>query len=261
MTELRSTAVGLIIAGSVLLTATTGFGIRGGTLALAVAIAFVLMLAQTASFAEAAGMIPTAASVYDYISCGLGRFPAITGTLSGYLIVHIFAGTAEVAVAGVFASVNFAAFSGMADGGSWKIGVGLVMFFAVVNGLGIDLYAKFEVAMTAFIWGTLCLFGIAGVVREPVADLAGLSVHRRWASISSRRFRSWVSRFFLFVGCEFVTPLAAELKNPGRTIPRAMYVGETAVWIAVFLYGASRGVHKLDRDENQVIKQILGNLR
>ena len=85
MTELRSnavgfptalaTAVGVIIAGSVLLTATTGFGIGGGTFALTVAIAFVLMLTQTASFAEAAGMIPTAASVYDYISRGLGRFP------------------------------------------------------------------------------------------------------------------------------------------------------------------------------------------
>ena len=56
MTELRSnavgfptalaTAVGLIIAGSVLLTATTGFGIGGSTFALAIAIAFVLMLAQ-----------------------------------------------------------------------------------------------------------------------------------------------------------------------------------------------------------------------
>ena len=54
MTELRwnavgfptalATAVGLIIAGSVLLTATTGFGIGGSTFALA--IAFVLMLAQ-----------------------------------------------------------------------------------------------------------------------------------------------------------------------------------------------------------------------
>jgi len=249
VTELRSdaigfptalaTAVGLIIAGSVLLTATTGFGIGGGTFALAVAIAFVLMLAQTVSFAELAGMIPTSASVYDYIRCGLGRFPAIAGTLAGYVVVHVFAGTAEVAIAGVFASVNFEAFSGMADGGSWKIGVGLVVFFAVVNGLGIDLYAKFEVAMTAFMWGTLCLFGIAGVVREPVADITGPFGASQVGTDLTSTLSLVGLALFLFVGCEFVTPLAAELKNPGRTIPRAMYLGVAAVCIAMFLYGAA----------------------
>ncbi|PUJ25782.1 APC family amino acid permease, partial [Salmonella enterica subsp. enterica serovar 4,[5],12:i:-] len=40
-------------------------------------------------------------SVYDYISCGMGRFFAITGALCAYLIVHIFAGTAETILAGV----------------------------------------------------------------------------------------------------------------------------------------------------------------
>lgn len=64
------------------------------------------------------------------------------GTLSGYLIVHIFAGTAEVAIAGAFARVSFEGLSGMADGGSWKIGVSLVVIFALVNALGIDLYGE-----------------------------------------------------------------------------------------------------------------------
>ena len=54
-----------------------------------------MMQAQVTTFAEAATLIPTTGSVYDYISCGMGRFFAITGALCAYLIVHIFAGTAR----------------------------------------------------------------------------------------------------------------------------------------------------------------------
>src|SRR3970040_2009086 len=102
-----ATAVGLIIAGSVLLTAQTGYGAGGWVFAWAILIAYVLILAQSASFAEASAVIPTAGSVYDYIAAGMGRFFAITGTLAAYLVVHVFAGTAETATAGVLASFNF----------------------------------------------------------------------------------------------------------------------------------------------------------
>ena len=43
---------------------------------------------------------------------------------------------------------------------------------------------------------------------------------------------------FLFVGVEYVTPLAPEMKNPNRNIPTAMYLGVTMVAVAMFLYGA-----------------------
>ncbi len=42
---------------------------------------------------------------------------------------------------------------------------------------------------------------------------------------------------FLFVGVEFVTPLASELREPARTIPRAMFLGLTAVAVLMVLYG------------------------
>eukprot|EP01038_Epipyxis_sp_PR26KG_P001299 gene1299-1810_t len=99
-TALAST-IGLIMASPVILTATMGFGIGGS------AFAVVMMLAQATTFAEAASILPTTGSVYDYINCGMGRFFAITGTLSAYLIVHVFDGTAETILSGVMALVNF----------------------------------------------------------------------------------------------------------------------------------------------------------
>src|SRR5215472_14591258 len=95
-----ATAVGLIMASPVILTVTSGFGMGGTAFVAAIAIAFVVMQAQATSFAEAAGLLPTTGSVYDYISCGLGRFWAVTGTISAYLLVHVFAGTAETVLSG-----------------------------------------------------------------------------------------------------------------------------------------------------------------
>lgn len=102
-----ASSVGLIMASPVILTVTSGFGMGGDTFALAVLLAFIMMQAQVTTFAEAATLIPTTGSVYDYISCGMGRFFAITGALCAYLIVHIFAGTAETILAGIMALVNF----------------------------------------------------------------------------------------------------------------------------------------------------------
>ncbi len=44
---------------------------------------------------------------------------------------------------------------------------------------------------------------------------------------------------FMFVGFEFVTPLAPELRNPGRNIPLAMFVGLAAVACCMLLYGSA----------------------
>lgn len=246
-----ATAVGLIIASSVLLTATQGFGAAGPVFAIAIVIAYILNMLQATSFSEASAMMPLAGSVYDYISAGLGRFLGITGTLAAYLIVHVFAGTAETASAGVFAAVNFPALEGLADSGSWIIGVSLLVIFGVVNMLGIRIYGGIEIAMTAVMWGTLTLFGVIGVLMAPQVDLPGFF----GASAVGTEFTTMLAMvglaMFLFVGVEYVTPLASELRRPERAIPRAMFVGLTAVAVAMFVYGAGvlRQVENVELEE------------
>jgi amino acid transporter len=250
-----ATAVGLIIAGSVLLTAQTGFGAGGGVFAWAILIAFVLMMAQSASFAEAAALIPTAGSVYDYISAGLGRFLGITGTLAAYLLVHAFAGTAETATAGVFASFNFTALERFQDGGSWWIGVALVVIFAIVNMLGIRLYGSSEIVLTAVMWLTLILFGLLGALGTKQSSITGL-FGESFVGTDLTAVLSMVGlALFLFVGVEYVTPLSSELRQPHRTVPRAMYVGVTCVAVAMFLYGlaVARQVENVDLGDGTLI--------
>lgn len=250
-----ATAVGLIIAGSVLLTAQTGFGAGGYVFAWAILIAFVLMLAQSASFSEAAAILPTAGSVYDYVAAGLGRFWAITGSLAAYLLVHVFAGVAETATAGVFASFNFGFLEGFQDSGSWWIGVVLILILAAINMLGIRPYASAEIFMTAVMWGTLIIFGLAGLLAEKKSSIGG-AFGESFVGTDLNAVLTMVGlALFLFVGVEYVTPLASELKDSARTVPMAMYVGVTAVAVAMFLYGAAvaRQVENVDLGDGTFI--------
>jgi amino acid transporter len=170
-----ATTVGLIMASPVILTVTSGFGMGGSAFVAAMAIAFVVMQAQAMSFAEAAAILPTTGSVYDYISCGLGRFCAVTGTLSAYLLVHVFAGTAETVLSGIMVLVNFDALHTVFErtGTSWLVGVGLVTIFAITNAFGVRVYSRVEVVLTLGMWLTLTLFGIAGLLHGPAVELEG----------------------------------------------------------------------------------------
>jgi amino acid transporter len=215
----------------------------------------VLMVFQTMSFSEASGMMPLAGSVYDYISAGLGRFWGVTGTITAYLVVHIFAGTAETSSVGLFAAVNFPFLEGLSDANSWIIGVGLLVIFGVVNLLGIKVYGAFEVALTVVMWATLVFFGLLGIAQGARADIDG-AFGTSLVGTDLVAVLSMVGlAMFLFVGVEYVTPLAAELREPTKVIPRAMFIGLVGVAVAMFAYGLGvlRQVENVELEEGLLL--------
>lgn len=256
-----ASSVGVIMASPVILTVTSGFGIGGDTFALAMLIAFIMMQAQLTTFSEAAALLPTSGSVYDYIACGMGRFFAITGALSAYLIVHIFAGTAETILSGIMALVNFEHLNTMMEqhNSSWMVGVGLVIIFGLLNAFGIEAFGKAEIVLTFGMWSTLVIFGVAGLLAPHAVPLESwfgstLNLDNPFAVLSLVGMA-----MFMFVGCELVTPMAPEIKHSQRIIPRAMALGLCGVAVCMVLYGAAlshqvenivvdakNGVHLLD---------------
>lgn len=234
-----ASSVGLIMASPVILTVTSGFGMGGDTFALAVLLAFIMMQAQVTTFAEAATLIPTTGSVYDYISCGMGRFFAITGALCAYLIVHIFAGTAETILTGIMALVNFESINAQmaAHQNTWMVGVGMVVIFGLLNAIGVEIFGKVEVVLTFGMWTTLTIFGLCGIFMAPVTHLSGWFGTPLNVSDINGLFGYIGMAMFMFVGCELVTPMAPEIKQAHRTIPRAMALGLLGVASCMFIYG------------------------
>jgi amino acid transporter len=236
-----ATAVGVVMASPVILTATTGLSIGGGTFVIAMAIAVVLMFLQATTFAEASAMMPTAGSVYDYIACGLGRVAAVTGTLSAYMLVHAFAGTAETILSGLMATVNFDAVQQVlvAHNATWAVGVAMVLLFAVLNYFGIAVFARVEIFLTFSMWLTLMIFGISGIVQAPKVELVGFFGTAQVGTDPYAVMSLVGMAMFMFLGIEFVTPLAPELRNSHRTIPRAMMLGLVLVWLCMVIWGAA----------------------
>ncbi len=239
-TALAST-VGLIQASPVILTATMGFGLGGSTFVMAVVIAFLVMLCQSTTFSEAAAVLPTTGSVYDYISCGLGRFFGITGTITAYVLVTAFAGTSEAVLSGIMATVNFEVLHSTleAAGMEWMVGIGLFILFALLNMFGITAFSRAEVVLTFGMFSTLLIFGITGLIKAPLVQLDGFFGSSMVGSDLTTTLSFVGMAMFMFVGAEYVTPLAPELKNSARNIPKAMYIGLTAVFVCLLVYGAA----------------------
>lgn len=236
-----ASSVGVIMASPVILTVTSGFGIGGDTFALAVLLSFIMMQAQLTTFSEAAAILPTSGSVYDYISCGMGRFWAITGALSAYLIVHVFAGTAETILSGIMALVNFESLNTVMETSntSWMVGVGLVITFGLLNALGIEAFSKVEVVLTFAMWSTLVIFSIGGLLIPFHTSVDGWFGQGLNISDPTLVLSFVGMAMFMFVGCELVTPMAPEIKNSAKVIPRAMATGLCGVAFCMFLFGAA----------------------
>ncbi|MBD2803964.1 APC family permease [Xenorhabdus sp. ZM] len=236
-----ASSVGVIMASPVILTVTSGFGIGGDTFALAVLLSFIMMQAQLTTFSEAAAILPTSGSVYDYISCGMGRFWAITGSLSAYLIVHVFAGTAETILSGVMALVNFESLNTVMGNSntSWMVGVGLVIIFGLLNAFGIEAFSKVEIVLTFSMWSTLVIFSVCGLLMPFHTSVDGWFGQALNISEPTTVLSLIGMAMFMFVGCELVTPMAPEIKNSARVIPRAMAIGLCGVAFCMFMYGAA----------------------
>lgn len=236
-----ATTVGLVMASPVILTATTGFSIGGSSFVIAMAIAVLLMFLQATTFAEAATMMPTAGSVYDYIACGLGRVAAITGTISAYMLVHAFAGTAETILSGLMATVNFDAVQQVlvAHDATWAVGVAMVLIFAALNWFGIQAFARVEIVLTVCMWLTLMIFGVSGLLQPPKAELQGFFGASQVGTDAYAVMSLVGMAMFMFLGIEFVTPLAPELRNAQRNLPRAMMLGLVLVWLCMVVWGAA----------------------
>lgn len=232
-----ATATGLVVAGSTLVTLGTSMGLTGSAFIVSTLIALVISIIIALSYAELSSILPGAGMIGDYTSVAMGKFMAIVSVLCGYFVLVATVGAAETMTAGsavqsLFPNVNVT-----------LIMVLLLSFFLVVNLLGVEIFGFIQVILTLIMMITLSVMGILGLFgiltvtsAKPVAfNPAG------WGTV----FQSISLSLWLFIGIEFVLPLAEEVKNPNKTIPKAMIIGLISIFIADMLFGQAI-VHYID---------------
>ncbi|WP_332821683.1 APC family permease, partial [Pseudomonas sp.] len=208
-----------------------GAGIAGLGFLIPLALAFVLALTYVLSFAELALMIPRAGSLSSYTEVALGHFPAILATFSGYVVVAMFALSAELLLLDLIINEVYpGTFPRM------SIAYGVLIGFTLLNLLGIDVFARLQSALALVMIIVLLALGLAAVTGSGSEPMLSSAISSDWNPMGASVMTLVALAIWGFVGAEFVCPLVEESKQPERTIPWSMILGVTVIFITIALY-------------------------
>ncbi len=214
-----SVCVGLIVATSCLLLLGQGMGLAGKGFIIAMLIVVVLNILLAFSFGELHSLMPgVEGGLGQYTLAGLGPVPSIVSNLSAYVITNLLAGSVEIAMCGIVLSQTF--FKGISP---VAISITILVFLAIVNYMGIDIFSKIQNLVVVLLLGSLILLGIISALKLGTGTVIDAA---RQTQPAITGFNGIVSlsalAFWLFIGIEFVIPISKDLKNPKRNVPLAM---------------------------------------
>jgi len=225
-----ATAVGIVIASSTLVMLGQGMGIAGQGFIYAMVAALILNLIVAFSFAELSGIIPCAGGINHYTLPTMGPFVGMIAALSGYVLVSVFAGSAEAAIAGLIFSEAFAPWMNPT-----LFSLIVVALLVLINIKGIKLFGQVQIILTAAMIGSLMVLGVIGLTGMGSGTPVATSLE--FNPLGLGVFGLTALAFWLFVGVEFVCPLAEEIKKPKIYVPLAMIIALSIIFIVKVLYG------------------------
>ena len=220
--SLFAAAIGLVVAQSCFVSVLQGVGNGGATFFIALNIAFLLTLCYAATYAELSLMMPKAGSISTYTLTAIGPFPAIIATISGYVIPNIMVTPAELYLLEEI-------FRNLFPGSIGYIGVIVVVLFALLNILGIDIFSKVQNVLAYSMIVALVIIGISGLTTPASTGITSLSFLKEIQLTDNSVFSLVVLALWAFLGLEFICPLLEETKNPEKNIPKTFW------WASVFL--------------------------
>lgn len=228
---LLSVAIGLVVSQGVMVLMLQGVGFSGLGFIVPLGLAYLLALSYAFSFSELSLMIPRAGGLSSYTEVALGHFPAILATFSGYVVVAMFALSAELLLLDLIVGKVY---PGVFP--PFTVAFGVLGLFTVLNLMGIDIFAKLQTALAVIMVFVLLLLGIAAIVEGAPTETASTVLHGGWNPMGAGVLTLTALAVWGFVGAEFVCPLVEETKRPERNIPRSMIIGLTVIFITITLY-------------------------
>jgi amino acid transporter len=224
-----ATATGLVVAGTTMVTLGYSMGLVGPAFAISAFIALIVSILVSFSYAELSSIIPGSGMIGDYTAVAMGRFMAIVSVLGGYIVLVAAAGAMESITAGVAVETLNSSID------STYFALGLLVIFLVINLAGVGIFGSIQIFVAGsmmvgtVIMGAMGLFEIGTAIptETPVFNPGG------WDVV----FSSLALGIWLFVGIEYVAPMAEEVKNPEKTIPKAMISGLLVIFVVDMVFG------------------------
>ncbi len=197
----------------------------GAASPLAYVICAIAMCLFVTSFAMAGSRVSLTGGLYAYVETAFGRY---IGFLAGVLYFL----TAILAISGVVGLIGISV-GGLipplaTETGRFMVILFVFLFLASINIRGVRTGARAVEAVTLIKLAPLIIFVIAGIffIRPEALAWPG------WPG-SEPLGRSVLQLIFAFVGVEVALVPSGEVKQPARTVPRAIFV---ALGITTLLY-------------------------
>ena len=226
--------VGLIVATSCLVSLGTGVGLAGKSFILPLFVVMVLNSFIAFSFAELNRLMPNVdGGTGQYLLTSFGPVPSIIGNVAAYVITMILAMTAEISMCGTVLCDLF--FPGL-DPRIVSLAVLAILFF--INWRGVDVFSKVQNIVVILLVGSMVIFGVIGTLGLgtghfiPAAEQSAPAVTGVSGVMSLAALAFW-----LFIGVEFVIPIAKDMKNPKRNVLLAMVLGLGLLFVVQALLG------------------------
>lgn len=198
----------------------------GSAMWLSFLIGGIIALFSTYSYAKLGIKFPTAGGAVEFIVQGWGR-----GTMSGGVNLFMWIGyIISIALYAQGFSAYCLTFFTVAKTPllSKAIASGIVIFFTIINMLGAGSVGKAELFIVIIKVSILILFAGIGLFYIHPENLA----MSNWSGIESIFFGAGV----LFIGYEgfgLITNAAADMVNPQKNLPRALYL---SMFIVIIIY-------------------------
>lgn len=196
---------------------------EGGTLGLAIATFFIIILYVCFSFSysELACYIPKAGGVFDYAHRAMGKK---VGFIAGMaqIIEFVFGPPAIAFGIGAYFNLFFPAIPVLA------IAIAVYMIFTALNIYGIKAAASFELIITIVAVFELLLFASIALTHFKFEHLQQNAFPHGWSGVfAALPFAVW-----FFLGIEGLANVAEEAKNPQRDISKGF---KTSIFTLVIL--------------------------
>jgi len=227
------TAVGIVVSSSALVSLGQGFGLGGPAFVVAMVLALLLNLFVAFSFAELTAMMPLAGGLNHYTLPAMGRTMGIFAVLVGYFAVSVLSNAAESSIAGLVIADIFL------PGSNFNPTLGaflLMLILTLINIRGIKSFAISQVLFASIMIASMVILSLIGLLGlgsgEPLPTRLTFDMAAGGGVLSMLGIGFW-----LFVGMEFVCPLAEEVKNPQKFIPMAMIGALGIIFVSDILFG------------------------
>ncbi|MGG3987973.1 APC family permease [Bacillus smithii] len=228
--------IGFVVATSIVIGTVIGSGIfmkpgivlassGGSTMALwAWIIGGIITLASGLTIAEVSVKIPKTGGLYAYLEEVYGKF---WGFLCGWMQTIIY-GPAVIGALGLYFGSLVADLVGLSETGKLFVGVSSVLFLFILNVIGTNLGGFIQSLLTVAKLVPIAMIAVFGIWHGD-SHITGMSSGN---SQSISMGAAVLATLWAYDGWMNVGFMAGEMKNPSKTLPKAIITGIAVVMIA-----------------------------